>query len=164
VTAPLLVVEIDALDYLQAEKAGKSYLDQGDYVSRFLEFFLQEQNFSEVVWIEAPQPWWKTLLGQRRVPCQTERSLEAARRSEQDLGRGCMKGWQVLFVLNKRLDEMTEFLATAQYRVLRQTAMGWKPDAVTRCLESIQVEPNQTIVLFAHDADPVFLIARQVSR
>ena|SRR5437762_7504471 len=85
---PLLLVELDGLGYLQAEKAGKSYLEEPDYVSRFLEFFLQEENFSGLVWVQAPQPWWRTLLGRER-PCRTERSLEAARRSKDDLGRGC---------------------------------------------------------------------------
>jgi len=166
VIGQLLVVELDALNYLQAEEAGKSYLDADDYVSRFLEFFLQEQNFSEVVWVEAPQSWLKTLLGQERVPCQTERSLEAARRSEQALGRGCMRGWQLFFVLNKSLQEMTEFLAAAQYRVVREIEFlphFSKPSLLTTCLESFQLGLKQTIVLFAHDADPVYLIARRES-
>ena len=82
-----------------------------------------------------------------------------------------MKGWQLFFVLNKRLQQMTEFLAAAQYRVVRKSELGSgnpgdilsKPSLVTECLQSLQVDSHQTIVLFAHDADPVFLIAQQES-
>ena len=170
----LLVVELDALGFLQAERAGTSYLEEGDYISRFLEFVLQEQNFRELVWVEASQPWWSILLGRGGTPCRIERSLEAARRSRDDLGRACMKGWQLLFVVNKALLETTEFLATAQYRVVTKTDLGSGKagdilphfptrSRVTECLQSLQVDSNQTVVLFAHDADPVFLIAQQES-
>ena len=164
---PLKAIEIGALDYMEAQRAGGSYLGAAAYVSRFLEFFLNEGSFSRLAWIDESGGFWRTIVGGPKNTCRIVASFDEAIRDKSKLQRASLKGWQVLFVVSKQGSVVADFLTTAEYRITGHSQLGsgqsgdplgFFSELGRGCLSSLSLTNRESIVVFAHDADPVYVI------
>jgi hypothetical protein len=81
--------------------------------------------------------------------------LPEAVRAKPELQRACMKGWQVLCVMNTPSSRVVDFFDIHGYRVAGHTD---DPLHFNPLIRSIALKPTQSAVLFAHDGDPVYVM------
>jgi len=163
------VVQISALGYLDAEKQGVAYIESYDYVARFLDFFLQEENFSKLVRLKSPTRLFGLIRNRSEAPCEVVVSREEATRSKGDLQRAWMEEFGVLFVLKQPLSTVLKFCLTPDYRVTGRAKLGSgeaadafayfpDPPAFELCLARLDVRRGECFAVFAHDAVPMYLM------
>ena len=165
-------IELGALRYTEASEKGMSYLGASAYVARFLEFFLQEENFSRLARLDVHSVIVPLMRRKTRAPCRVVSSLTVALRSKADLQRACLRGLEVFFVLRRPTSLALHFCLTAEYVVTNRRTLGSgqpgdplqlfsDPSRLMDCLGSLEVKPGECVSVFAHDGDPVYLIERQ---
>ena len=80
-----------------------------------------------------------------------------------------MKGLDAILVLNQPRLVVMEFCVRAQYRVTNRTTLGSGepgdllvqfsyPQRVMTCLDIVELKRGECAAVFAHDADPLYLI------
>ncbi len=164
-------IEIGAVTYVKTQEEGVPYFGAAAYIGRFLEFFLREEHFSRLAWLDAPGGLLRMMTTDRAGPCRIVSSLREAVRSKPELQRACLRGLQVLFLLHRLPSEVVDFCGIAEYRVTTRSRLGSGqagdpvglfPDRTqfTQCLIALDAKPNQTIAVFSHDGDPLYLIER----
>ena len=100
------------LPYSHADSQGLPYLGAALSVARFLDFFLHAGTFVRMIWLE---PAGKGGAGD------VVATLPEAVRAKPELQRACMKGWQVLCVMNTSSSRVVDFLDIHGYRVAGHT-------------------------------------------
>ena len=144
--ATLRTIELHLLPYTDAGSQGLLYLGASLSVARFLDFFLHVGTFVRMIWLE---PAGKGGLGD------VVAALPEAVRAKPELQRACMKGWQVLCVMNTPSSRVVDFFDIHGYRVAshKDDPLHFNP-----VIRSIELKPTQSAVLFAHDGDPVYVM------
>jgi len=144
--ATLRTIELHLLPYADADSQGLPYLGATLSVARFLDFFLHVGTFIRMIWLE---PAGKGGAGD------VVATLPEAVRAKPELQRACMKGWQVLCVMNTPSSRVVDFLDIHGYRVAGHTD---DPLHFNPVIRSIDLKPTQSAVLFGHDGDPVYVM------
>ena len=163
------VVEIGALSFRQAEEKGDPYVDASDYVAQVLEHFLRDGTFSRLARLKTTTGLFAFARSHPDAPCRVVVSRQDALRSKEDLQRACMKGLEALFVLSQATPLVLEYCLKAQYRITHRTTLGSgepgdvlvqfsDPHRVAMCLDLLEVKRGECVAVFAHDADPLYLI------
>jgi len=144
--ATLRTIELHLLPYTDVDSQGLPYLGAALSVARFLDFFLHAGTFVRILWLE---PAGKGGLGD------VVAALPEAVRAKPELQRACMKGWQVLCVMNTPSSRVVDFFDIHGYRVAshKDDPLHFNP-----VIRSIELKPTQSAVLFAHDGDPVYVM------
>ena len=144
--ATLRTIELHLLPYTDVDSQGLPYLGAALSVARFLDFFLHAGTFVRILWLE---PAGKGGLGD------VVAALPEAVRAKPELQRACMKGWQVLCVMNTPSSRVVDFFDIHGYRVAshKDDTLHFNP-----VIRSIELKPTQSAVLFAHDGDPVYVM------
>jgi len=144
--ATLRTIELHLLPYTDVDSQGLPYLGAALSVARFLDFFLHAGTFVRILWLE---PAGKGGLGD------VVAALPEAVRAKPELQRACMKGWQVLCVMNTPSSRVVDFFDIHGYRVAshKDDPLHFNP-----VMRSIELKPTQSAVLFAHDGDPVYVM------
>ena len=144
--ATLRTIELHLLPYTDVDSQGLPYLGAALSVARFLDFFLHAGTFVRILWLE---PAGKGGLGD------VVAALPEALRAKPELQRACMKGWQVLCVMNTPSSRVVDFFDIHGYRVAshKDDPLHFNP-----VIRSIELKPTQSAVLFAHDGDPVYVM------
>jgi hypothetical protein len=163
------VVQIQPLSYVEATKRGLAYIDAEDYFSRFLDYFLADGAFLGLARFREPTKLLDLSQGSRDGRCRVTTSRQQALQLKDELRGKWMKGLDVLYAVNKPLSSVSEFCLTAEYRVTNRTWLGSgqpgdalaqfsDPKAFESCLSLLDVQLDQCVVVFAHDADPVYVL------
>jgi hypothetical protein len=163
------VVQVTALGYLEAEEQGVSYIESDDYFARFLDFFLQEENFSKLVRLKSHTKLFGLIQDRSDAPCEVIVSRQEATRFKGDLQRTWMEEFSELFVLQQPLSTVLEFCLTPDYRVTGRARLGSgeradpfayfpDPPAFELCLAGLDARRGECLAVFAHDAVPMYLM------
>jgi len=144
--ATLRTIELHLLPYTDVDSQGLPYLGAALSVARFLDFFLHAGTFVRILWLEPAG---------KGGPGDVVAALPEAVRAKPELQRACMKGWQVLCVMNTPSSRVVDFFDIHGYRVAshKDDPLHFNP-----VIRSIELKPTQSAVLFAHDGDPVYVM------
>ena len=146
VPATLRTIELHLLRYTDTDTQGLPYLGAALSVARFLDLFLHAGTFVRIIWLEPAS---------KVGPGNVVAGLPEAVRAKPELQRACMKGWQVLCVMNTPSSRVVDFFDIHGYRVAGHTD---DPLHFNPLIRSIALKPTQSAVLFAHDGDPVYVM------
>jgi hypothetical protein len=154
---------------LEAERLGLSYTDAGDLVEAFVNEFLREENFSRVGLLGGRQ-WFAN--NKPAEPCRVLSSVAEASLSRADLGRVCLRGFDALFVSRKHPSFPGNHFLTRGYAVRERFDLNADASALFQdlplsgpelavCFKALGLRPTESVVLFGHDADPVYVIQHE---
>lgn len=171
----LVCSEFTALSLDDMERRGLPYVDGSTFVDSFLHAYLSVGTFSRLALVDrgnAGLARRARALGQR---CWVVAALEPAVKMSSELRRRCMHGFEALFVVSEsRADELTTFMR-GQYELAGRSVVGsgephdalvaaWNRSELERCLEALGIQRQEGVWLFAHDADPAYLIEAEDAR
>jgi len=146
VPATLRTTELHLLPWTDRDSQGLPYLGAELSVARFLDLFLHAGTFVRIIWLEPAG---------KGAPGNLVAGLPEAVSAKPELQRACMKGWQVLCVMNTPSSRVVDFFDIHGYRVTGHTD---DPLHFNPVIRSIELKPMQSAVLFAHDGDPVYVM------
>ena len=151
----LVSTEFRLLDFLEAERMGVACVDSLQFIPSFLTMGLLDENFLR--------------FGKRDRSCRliSEHGDAVDRRNE--LQRRCLHGFETLLVIRRRGSQARDFFLSGGYCVEGESTVGSgqpfdvlevpdNADLVEEGLAMLDVQPQESVCLFCHDADPAYVI------
>lgn len=163
----LVSTEFRLLDFLEAERMGVACVDSLQFIPSFLTMGLLDENFLRAVLLGDEDRFFR--FGKRDRSCRliSEHGDAVDRRNE--LQRRCLHGFETLLVIRRRGSQARDFFLSGGCCVEGESTVGSgqpfdvlevpdNADLVEEGLAMLDVQPQESVCLFCHDADPAYVI------
>ena len=163
------------VDELDAEKPPRKpdfALSSLDLVRGFYEWQFQTGTFDFAI---VSKTGSGTLFGfqknQEAKPCQVILGIDQAKDALETLQVSANRGFEVIVASKSSLDDIKEFWKQKGYRLSGRSQLGsggehdllpaaWNPDVLEHILSVASRMEGKTLCVFAHDADPIYLLSK----